>query len=80
MNKELTDAMKVALADTFAFYLKAHNYLSRCKNKRFIVLETNDWPSDLEKIRYRLDSLGYYWHKDVWFGWEQRTLLRIIAL
>ena len=26
MNKELTDAMKVALADTFAFYLKAHNF------------------------------------------------------
>lgn len=26
MNKELIDAMKVALADTFAFYLKAHNF------------------------------------------------------
>lgn len=26
MNKELSDALKVALADTFAFYLKAHNF------------------------------------------------------
>lgn len=26
MNKELIDALKVALADTFAFYLKAHNF------------------------------------------------------
>lgn len=26
MNKELTEALKVALADTFAFYLKAHNF------------------------------------------------------
>lgn len=26
MNKELVDALKVALADTFAFYLKAHNF------------------------------------------------------
>lgn len=26
MNKELINAMKVALADTFAFYLKAHNF------------------------------------------------------
>lgn len=26
MNKELIESMKVALADTFAFYLKAHNF------------------------------------------------------
>lgn len=26
MNKELTEALKVVLADTFAFYLKAHNF------------------------------------------------------
>lgn len=26
MNKELVEALKVALADTFAFYLKAHNF------------------------------------------------------
>lgn len=26
MNKELVQALKVALADTFAFYLKAHNF------------------------------------------------------
>lgn len=26
MNKELAEALKVALADTFAFYLKAHNF------------------------------------------------------
>lgn len=26
MNKELIEALKVALADTFAFYLKAHNF------------------------------------------------------
>ena len=26
MNKELVDSLKVALADTFAFYLKAHNF------------------------------------------------------
>ena len=26
MNKELVDSLKIALADTFAFYLKAHNF------------------------------------------------------